>query len=421
MPTKSNPLVLAALRAEMGDWTYYISMMKFADVAHRISIVQDIHTSHSLQELLQRQLTARSKTIRDYLLNQPQRFFNALVVATYGGQSTWNELSVQDGPAGLLAPPPDLEGVLGFLSFDETVKLFAVDGQHRVVGIRQALARDAGLALQEVCAIFVPGVIQQHRQDDPDGFERTRRLFSTLNRYAKPVNKRDIIALDEDDVVAIIARNMVEEYPLFRDKVSAKQSKAIPTSDRGSFTNIITIYDVLDVILRTPRWSEVKRFRPDDANLSLFSERAREFWDLMIRNFEPLQFVAGAEARPNLVEQYRGPEGGHLLFRPVGLNIVTKAISLLRDQSVRLDESIRRCALAPMNLAEIPWARLLWDPANGRMITTGENQRVALRILFHIVGGDLQRLNTDATELRAEWAGILGRNVEEVALPTVVA
>ena len=48
--------------------------------------------------------------------------------------------------------------------------------------------------------------------------ERTRRLFTTLNRYAKPVKKSEIIALDEDDIIAIITRELVEKYPLFREK-----------------------------------------------------------------------------------------------------------------------------------------------------------------------------------------------------------
>lgn len=54
--------------------------------------------------------------------------------------------------------------------------------------------------------------------DSIEGKTRTRRIFSTLNRYAKPVGKGDIIALDEDDIVAIITRDLLEEYPLFQNK-----------------------------------------------------------------------------------------------------------------------------------------------------------------------------------------------------------
>jgi len=45
---------------------------------------------------------------------------------------------------------------------------------------------------------------------------KTRRLFATLNRYAKPVSLTEIIALDEDDVVALTCRDLLENHPLFK-------------------------------------------------------------------------------------------------------------------------------------------------------------------------------------------------------------
>ena len=83
------------------------------------------------------------------------------------------------------------------------------------------------------------GVSKEHREDDSEGYERTRRLFSTLNRYAKPVGKKDIIALDEDDSVAIVTRLLVEDHPLFVGKISLGQSKNIAKSDQESLTSIV--------------------------------------------------------------------------------------------------------------------------------------------------------------------------------------
>ncbi len=72
-----NQLVLPALRAHMGDWIYYITFMRMSDIAKRVSIAEEIHTSRSLNELIQRQLTNRAGKIQDYLQTQPQRFFNS--------------------------------------------------------------------------------------------------------------------------------------------------------------------------------------------------------------------------------------------------------------------------------------------------------------------------------------------------------
>ena len=223
MTTNDQPdrLMLPALRSKMGDWWYYSSVMRMSDIAERVSIAKEIHQSRSLRDLLQRQLTDRAGEIADYLIRQDQRFFNSLVVGTYGGDPKWHEVSMSRGPS---APdchfPTELQGILGLLVLDGNERLFALDGQHRVAGIRRALERNPALGREEVSVILVAGVTQDRRDEDPAGFERTRRLFTTLNRYAKPVSKMDTIALDEDDSVAIVTRNLVETHsPVPRENI----------------------------------------------------------------------------------------------------------------------------------------------------------------------------------------------------------
>lgn len=49
---------------------------------------------------------------------------------------------------------------------------------------------------------------------------RTRRLFTSLNKKAKPVDKSAVIALDEDDLAAYATRALVENSRVFdEDKV----------------------------------------------------------------------------------------------------------------------------------------------------------------------------------------------------------
>jgi DNA sulfur modification protein DndB len=189
------PLILPGLRAAMGDWVYYICFLKMRDISTRISMAEEIHSSKSLRDLLQRELKRRSLEIADYLLSQDQRFFNALVVGTYGGSPKWYELDISNSESDLGMLPDDIEGTLGLLKLDGGEMLFAIDGQHRVAGIRKAVEKQSELGSEEICVIFLAGVAQGHRDDDPVGFQRTRRLFTTLNRYAKPVGKKDIIAV----------------------------------------------------------------------------------------------------------------------------------------------------------------------------------------------------------------------------------
>lgn len=66
---KNDKIALPALRLRMGDWMYYVTFMSMRDIAERISVAEEIHASKSLNELIQRQLTDRSKQIKDYLLS----------------------------------------------------------------------------------------------------------------------------------------------------------------------------------------------------------------------------------------------------------------------------------------------------------------------------------------------------------------
>ncbi len=414
-------LVVPALRAHMGDWFYYVAVMKLAEVARRVRLAEELHTSKTLNELIQRQVTARSEEIKKYLLTQKQRLFNALVVGVYDGAPRWHELalrkSVRFDPSGL---PADLDGILGVLVLRGDEKFFAIDGQHRVVGIKAAVEGSSKIGEEEVTAIFVA-----HR-NDASGLQRTRRLFTTLNRYAKPVSKKDIIALDEDDVVAIVTRRLLDSHPLLKDRVSETKTRHIPVSDKRNFTTMVFVYDATEVIIISPGRSarQFKAFRPSEEEIDRMYRVARKFWDSIVANVEAVHKVARAKPEAGVAGEFRHREGGHLVFRPIGLLLVARVVRALVDSGVTLEEAARRVSHVPMDLAGDPWRGLLWDGTNHRMITATQNQRAAGWFMFHAVGGALERggtvlgrKGTSTDRLRLELAGLMNRPVEEVTLP----
>jgi DNA sulfur modification protein DndB len=316
-----------------------------------------------------------------------------------------------------------MDGVLGILRLEGTEDMFAIDGQHRVAGIRAAIQEDADIGDEEVCTIFVKGVISKRRTEDPDGFQRTRRLFATLNRYAKPVSKKDIIALDEDDVVAIVTRQTVEENHLFTGKISVRQTKSIPTNDRCSFTTIVALYDSLDDFFRATNrskkdWGNFKRTRPPEDTVESYYQKSNELWNTLVQYFPPLQQLRDSDSSAEVASQYRHGDGGHLLFRPVGLRIVTSAIKRFMDDGRSLEDTISSLSNVPMDIAEPPWAGLLWDTTNQRMITRAENQKAGVKLLYYAAGGELK--NEEIAKLRRELAGLLNRELDQVHLTRYV-
>ena len=408
----SNELIIPALRAHMGDWIYYVTFLRMDQIADKIHIAENIHSSNVLKDMIQHQIATRSGQISDYLLRQPQRFFNSLIVEVYGGSPDWYELKI-GANRHLDAPeiPSDLEGVLGILCLDGSQTFFAIDGQHRVEGIKQALEKDSKLEREEVSVIFVA------HQNDSVGMERTRRLFTTLNRYAKPVSKSEIIALDEDDIIAITTRELVEKHPLFQEKISLLKTKAVSVNDNRSFTTIITLYDVLEILLKkTKGWTEFKRHRPDDITIDEFYANSVQFWNTLIECFPPLEKIVASKPEENIAGCFRNRDGGHLLFRPVGLLIIAQVVRLAKDSGMPEKVVIKRISEVSMELTDKPWVGLLWDKTNKRMISGTTPQKVAKQLLFYIIGGDLSVIKTSFEAVRREYAGLLNKEESEVKL-----
>ena len=171
----SESLQVPAMRGAMGDWVYYVTLLPFVEACDRIKRTEEVHKSELLRQMIQRALTPRSRTIATYLETQRQRFFNAVVVGVYGGSPEWHRVQVKRSE--LFDPATMSERVsesLGILTLRGDENLFAIDGQHRIEGIKE-FARKIGrgklLTLEdEICAIFVA------HTNSETGMTRTRRL-----------------------------------------------------------------------------------------------------------------------------------------------------------------------------------------------------------------------------------------------------
>ena len=288
----------------------------------------------------------RPPEIADYLLTQSERLFNSLVIATHGGSPNWfplSEISTDDDDQQFVELTEENVESVRFLTFAGDEVLFAVDGQHRLAGIKTAVRREPEREwFDEIPVIFVG-----HKADG-QGIVRTRRLFTTLNKNARPVTKRDTIALDEDDVMAISVRRLIEEQPdLFGGKrIALVAENNLPPGDETSLTTIGNLYDVLAILfskartdLRRPR-KTLQKTRPSDAQLDAYFQLASAFFDQMRSSFEELNVFFSADDTRAVVKQYRA-EGGSILFRPVGLDLFTTIVAQLTRENTLLADAVR--------------------------------------------------------------------------------
>lgn len=377
MTNSCSQIALPALRGIMGDWVYYTCLMDIEEIGKRVHYAAEVHQNKLLSDMIQRQLVrGRSEQIATYLETQPERFFNSLVVATYDGQPNWHALSAVRSKS----KKPELEDLdeetvesLGFLTLRGDEKLFALDGQHRLAGIKKFIKGDVEQdPNDELSVIFVA------HKNTTKGLERTRRLFTTLNKTARPVSKGDIIALDEDDAMAICVRWLIEKTDLFAgNRVAFVASNNMPVSNQTSLTTIGNLYDVLTILFTNSefplkeRKADLVRVRPSDDDLNDYFKYAKRYFSLLKQHFEELEEFFDADDTSEVVEEYRGCHGGNALFRPVGLEIFTRIVSTLtKDGS--LTQAVKRAALLSRDLREEPFAELMWDTSASRIVNSNK-------------------------------------------------
>ena len=393
---KSNSRTyLPALKGRVGKWAFYTTLMKFTEVNERIRLSREIYQNKNLSDMVQRTIDrGRAKAIAEYLKSEEERFFPAMVVAVFEGAPNWLEFSIStksaytDFDSSLL----DLAKLdsFGFLELTGKEKLFPLDGQHRLAGIQKALSdlqsTESHIPDDEITVMLVA-----HEPNDA-GRIRSRRLFTVLNKRAVPVKKHETIALDEDDVMAIATRHLVEEFAPFTqsDVVSYRPNANIPIYDNNTFTTIITLYDTMQAIflaLSRRKLNELRFNRPSDPWLSVYLDAAKAYFVLLFKYFPEVKRCLISHQPSDIISKNRNNEGGHILFRPVGQKVLSQLVAsyvqtvwtcgfehpkqepqLVTKQAIScLTKAFEQFEDLPTDLMERPYAELIWMPDTGRM------------------------------------------------------
>jgi DNA sulfur modification protein DndB len=392
--------------------------MPMHEIASRTSFADDLRKNEKLSQMIQRELKRkRADEIAAYLKSQTERFFNSLVVAVYRGDPAWHEFGdIRPGRNAKIDEtdiPDDERYCIGFLSFNGSERMFAVDGQHRLAGMKHVLkelGEESDLLHDQVPVIFVA------HKDDKHGLERTRRLFTTLNKNAKSVSKGETIALDEDDVMAIVARRLVEDHEYFKgERVSYRSTNNLPAGDIKSLTTIGNLYDVLTILFsRTPPVTSPKTLqfnRPDDPILDEYYERSLAFFELLAKAFRSLDSFFKSKNPSTVVARFRGEFGGSVFFRPIGLKVFTEVIAEL-SKTMSIEESIKLCTRLPEDLRDLPYEGLIWDSNRSSMASP---LRAALTrdLLLYMLD-----VKPDSAAIRNRYASALGMPGQGKALMT---
>lgn len=394
----TGPILLPALQAQFGGWVYYSAIMPLSEVKDRIEFARELHRNRRLGELIQRQLQDsgsgkrnRAAAIAEYLQKNDGRFFNAIVVGIYGGEPVWHPFDISARPEFDRANIDYLvdQERVGFLELTGAERLFALDGQHRVAGIKKALANGGSVSGDILTVLFVP------HSNTEAGIQRTRRLFVDLNKRAVPVGLKDIIALDEVDLPAILARKLVDEHDWFsQGQVDIDSFTATMPRNSDALFSIATLYNIIKRVLpkalaaNSEEGHEIK----DASSIRLPEDRIDYYFDRALMYFRGL-----ADANPQLrkylddgpesgiAEIARNPEVRNVLFRPAGQISFAITIADLAGRD-GLESALRSIHAFPIDMEKPPYANVIWEPTQQKMISKGSV--LAARLLKYMCGLD---------------------------------
>jgi len=394
MKSKSyKELRLPCLKGRIGDWLYYSSTISFKEIANRVKLPSEIDKKYNdptlrLGEWIQRDISKkRIEPITQYLINQKERFFNSIVLGIYDGEPSWQELQIKVENELIDNRLSEKElrhfsETFGILTLNGEESIFAIDGQHRIMGIRNAKnSNPKKFEYDEVSVIFIA-----HKTDD-NGRQRTRRLFSTLNRYAKPVNKGEIIALSEDDNCAIITRRLIEINKHLKNKIAINKNKSISQKNNKDFTSVIMLYDIVFRILTNKNIVGYKGECKGRDKIAYTNSRLKEseikkdykivekLLDNIFNEIPSLNefFIIGNPINRELKKS-------SLLYKVIGQNVFFDVIKASINES-KLNEAISFFKKHDFSLNNPIWKTVFWNNEKQSLITDSANQKYA-KFLF---------------------------------------
>jgi DGQHR domain-containing protein len=354
--------------------------------------------------------------------------------------------------------PLDGNNSFGLLDVGESMRIYALDGQHRLMGVQglMELLRTGELPRynkyrelignkivraelgtseayleslpQETIGIeFISAVVKGETQ--LQARQRIRSIFVHVNLMAIALSKGQLAQLDENDGFAIVARNIAVNHPLLKDISGRSPRVNWDSATVATKTTVLTTLQALQDMAakylqyQFPHWKPTAQkglvpLRPDAAELAAGIAAFSGLFD-RLSQFTSYGRLKG-EDTPKLRRfsfEIDGGEG-HLLFRPVGQVALAQGVGMAvfkkqmaqTDVFRKLDRYDADGGFGNINLPQSLWYGILYDPNKKRILVSGRD--LAAKLIVYLLGGVDN--DFDRAELRRQVAE--ARTVGEYAM-----
>jgi DGQHR domain-containing protein len=234
---------------------YFATSITLEDAAENLMLFpqEDL----SFRERIQRVLNEERVTneILPYLQTDPLRFFNSIVcvlLPARDGDTEFWEFDAYKNTDGKEI------GKLGELRIGKSVLRIVLDGQHRFRALQEFWKEERKNLVKRGGHIDIPVVFiaidqagmkgKRVRSAKKNTLDAVRRIFSVINKTAKPVDKNTLLLIDDSDLTNIISRRLLEEEVVAEDAVKWIVGDSLGGGD-AFFTTIQTVRDFVRSLL----------------------------------------------------------------------------------------------------------------------------------------------------------------------------
>ena len=385
--------LIPAIKGQLGKTTFYEATMRVSDLLSSVTPPSDLDewANMGLEEKMQREpdMTRIRDKLVPYLANNDDRFFGSIIVLIWKGSVDFE--SVTEFATKIPAAYKGAAPKMGFVSIDGG-KLVVLDGQHRYLALRDIRdGKHVGEGANDIVNDEVCVVLIEHETD-----MKTRRIFNTVNRYAKVTSRGDNIITSEDDGCAIVARRMLSaDQPLADRAVHGKPANLVNwksntlTKRSTHLTTLSTVYDSVALILDANDIKLNPATRPTDEQIETYQEMAKAVWDPI---FEGIPAYQDALADPRTIPSLREDESPTaLLFKPASQLALIDA--LLRTGSpnqgnLKIRDAVERAVKVPCwSMDADIWRGIIIKP-NGTIDAGREAKRRMADLLVYLIAAD---------------------------------
>jgi|TARA_Y100000294_G_scaffold126987_1_gene118447 DNA sulfur modification protein DndB len=365
-------VVIPAIEGKMGNTKYFQCMMKVDELVRSVRSASEIDewANMSIGDKMQREpnINRIKNQIAPYFRNHSDRFFGSLIVLVYEGDVSFEKLS----KFGATVPNAyqSQGNKMGFLTIDGGT-LIALDGQHRLLALKEVKDNpsegnfSADVPKDEVSVIFI-----KH-----ENIIKTRNIFNTVNKYAKPTSAGDNIITSEEDGYAILSRRLIDvDGGVLRESVVNWRNNTL-TDKSGHFTTIKIVYETIKLMLKGSKEDEYDfdpTTRPPDEILDRAYTYISKTWKLMMSEVKAYNFVV--ENRSDFVEKVKDARKfgspNSLLFKPAAQQAFVQGILAActpqeedEDPELTVQDAFKKSNKIKWSMEEEIWKHVIIKPS----------------------------------------------------------